>query len=406
MFALRIATRYVLARKSHRAVNVIAGIAIGGVAVAVAAMVVVLSIYNGFELLSEQRMSRMDPPLLVERADGRIIADADSLVNVLTAIDGVKAAQATITERALLVTEMGQMPVVFKGVDDDYADEIVCLDSLMEAGVYATRASTGYAAISVGVGVANKLAILPDRAPIAHLYVPRRVGRINPANPAAAFAEEAVMVSGVFRVDDQDIDADHVIIPLSTARNILMYDTEASAVEIAVANNDVARVKPLIAKAIGPQLIVKDRLEQRSENFRMIAIEKWVTFMMLLMVLVIALFNIVSTISLMIIEKRDNMSTLRAMGATNRNIGTIFAAQGFMITILGGLIGIVLGLALALAQEYGHFITLGTEPGQSLIDYYPVNVHAIDLLAVLGAVIVMSLIMMLTARVLARRSIQ
>lgn len=406
MFALKIALRYVLARKSHRAVNVIAMIAVGGVAVAVAAMVVVLSIYNGFEKLSEQRTSRMDPPLMVERADGRVIGNADSLAAEIAKIGGVDAAFPTITERALLVTDMGQLPIVFKGVGDDYSGAVVSLDSLIEAGVYATESSTDFPAISVGVGVANKLSIIPDRAPAAHLYVPRRVGRINPANPGAAFSEQTVIISGVFRVDNPDIDGDHILVPLSVARDILMYDTEATAIELAVTPENAATAQEAVAKALGDGFTVRNRIEQRQESYRMIAIEKWVTFMMLMMVLVIALFNIVSTLSLLVIEKRDNMSTLRALGATHRSIGSIFAIQGFVITLFGGIIGIILGVALALAQEYGHFITLGSEPGQSVIEYYPVSVRATDLLAVLAAVLAMSLVMSATARILARRSIR
>lgn len=396
--------RYVMSRKSHRAVNVIALIAVGGVAVAVAAMVVVLSIYNGFGVLSAQRMSRMDPPLLVKRADGKMIENADSVADVLENIDGVSAARPTLTERALMVTDMGQMPVVIKGVTDDYNNLIVSIDSIIETGEYAPQTTTGYPAVTVGVGVANKLNILPDRVPVAHLYVPRRLGRINPANPAAAFAEQTVMVSGVFRVDDPDTDGDNIIVPLETARELLMYDNEASSIEIA-ADNDVIAVEKAVQNALGQAFIVNNRLEQRQENFRMISIEKWVTFMMLSMVLVIAVFNIVSTLSLIVIEKRDNMFTLRAMGATNRDIGNVFAAQGFIITIFGGVAGIIVGVALALAQEYGKFITLGS-PGQSVIDYYPVSVHLTDLAAVLGAVTIMALIMMLIARLLAQRAIK
>lgn len=402
MLALKIAMRYVMSRKSHRAVNVIALIAVGGVAVAVAAMVVVLSIYNGFGELSAQRMSRMDPPLLVQRVDGRMIDNADSLATVLENIPGVTAALPTLTERALMVTDMGQMPVVIKGVPDNYNNNIVSIDSIIEAGEYATETTTGFPAVTVGVGVANKLNILPEHVPVAHLYVPRRVGRINPANPAAAFAEQSVIASGVFRVDDPDTDADHIIVQLTTARDLLMYDNEASAIELAT-DTDVITTQKAVQKAVGQIYSVLNRLEQRQENFRMISIEKWVTFMMLTMVLVIALFNIVSTLSLIVIEKRDNMFTLRAMGATNHAIGSVFAAQGFIITIFGGILGIALGVALALAQEYGKFITLG-EPGQSVIDYYPVSVRFPDLIAVLGAVTIMALIMMLIARLLARRA--
>ena len=382
MFPLRIAWRYVKARKSHRAVNIIAWIAVGGVAVAVAAMVVVLSIYNGFEQLSAQRMSRMDPQLLVQRTDGRMIENADSLAAALERIAGVEAADPVITERALIMTDMGQMPVVFKAVPAGYDRRNIALDSLMEAGAYATQTASGYPAAAVSVGVANKLAVIPEQAPLANIYVPRRVGRINPANPGAAFARESMVVSGVFRTDDQDVDADHIIIPLAVARELLDYYTQGSAVDL--------RLSP-DASAVKVQRAVQD-------------IEKWVTFMMLLMVLVIALFNIVSTLSLLVIEKRDNMSTLRAIGATRHSVGSIFAWQGFIVTVTGGVIGIVLGVALALTQEYGHVITLGSRPGTAVVDYYPVSLLVTDLLIVFAAVLAVSLLMTLVARLLAAKN--
>lgn len=392
------------ARKSHRAVNVIAWIAVGGVAVAVAAMVVVLSIYNGFGVLSAQRMSRMDPQLLVERRDGRTIQNADSLAEALRRITGVEEADAVITERALVMTDMGQMPVVFKAVPAGYNTRIIALDSLMEAGTYAQETASGYPAAVVGVGVANKLAILPDQAPLANIYVPRRVGRINPANPGAAFAKATMVVSGVFRTDDQDVDADHIIIPLAVARDILAYDTQGSAVELRLKPGaDAASVQSAVQDALTQQFSVQNRLEQRRENFRMIAIEKWVTFMMLLMVLVIALFNIVSTLSLLVIEKRDNMGTLRALGAKRHTVGSIFAWQGFMVTMAGGIIGVALGVALALTQEYGHVITLGSQPGTAVVDYYPVKLMFSDLFIVSGAVLVLSVLMTFVARLLARK---
>ena len=405
MFPLRIAWRYVKARKSHRAVNIIAWIAVGGVAVAVAAMVVVLSIYNGFEQLSAQRMSRMDPQLLVQRTDGRMIENADSLAAALERIAGVEAADPVITERALIMADMGQMPVVFKAVPAGYDRRNIALDSLMEAGAYATQTASGYPAAAVSVGVANKLAVIPEQAPLANIYVPRRVGRINPANPGAAFARESMVVSGVFRTDDQDVDADHIIIPLAVARELLDYDTQGSAVDLRLSPDASAvKVQRAVQDAVGDGISVQNRLEQRSENFRMIAIEKWVTFMMLLMVLVIALFNIVSTLSLLVIEKRDNMSTLRAIGATRHSVGSIFAWQGFIVTVTGGVIGIVLGVALALTQEYGHVITLGSRPGTAVVDYYPVSLLVTDLLIVFAAVLAVSLLMTLVARLLAAKN--
>lgn len=410
MLSLKIALRYILARKSHSAVNIIALISVGGVAVAVAAMVVVLSIYNGFEELSRRKMSRLDPQLKIERTDGRMIDNADSLAAVVGALPEIAAAAPTITERGLLVSGQYQKPVVFRGIDAGYNRELISIDSLMEAGVYAAETSTGYPAAQVAVGVANEMLINPLASPIAHLYVPRRVGRINPANPAAAFREQTMMVSGVFRVDDQDVDADNIIIPLDVAREILDYSTQATAIEVNVgagaSEADINGAAARLAAMLGDSYTVRDRLEQRREAFRMIAVEKWVTFMMLVMVLIIALFNIVSTVSLMIIEKRDNMRTLRALGATEHSVGSIFAAQGMLITVFGGIVGIVVGVALSFAQQYGRFIKLSGAPGSTVVDAYPVQVSVTDILAVAASVTIMSVLMAAVARLLAHRALR
>ena len=405
MLSLKIALRYLLARKSHNAVNVIAGIAVGGVCVAVAAMVVVLSIYNGFDTLARQRLSRLDPELMVQRADGGVIADADSLARVIAGADGVAGASPVVLERALAVTPTAQTPVLFMGVADDYSPQFARLDSLMiEGGLYATHTTAGQPAAQISVGVANQLVIPADVHPTLTLYTPRRVGRINPANPAASFRQADVAVSGVFRTDQNDLDADMIIIPLETARQLMDYDHQASSVSVALRDGvSATRAAQTLSQVLGSQYTVKDRLQQRSGEFQMIQIEKWVTFMMLVFVLVIALFNIVSTLSLLIIEKRGNMATLRAMGATRRQVRGIFAWQGIIITVAGGLLGTVLGVALSLAQEYGKFIKLGNGGDTTVIDSYPVRVDGTDLLAVMAAVVVMGLLMAAVTRLLTAR---
>lgn len=402
MLAFKIAARYLVAPKSHNVVNVIAIIAVTGVAIATAAMVVVLSVFNGFSDLAARHMSRLDPPLKITRADGRVIPDADSLAQAVARVDGVATAMPTLTERALIVTETAQSAVVFKGVPDGYDRSVVDIGGTILEGTYAPATEYGIPAAQLSVGVANRLLARPDPTLPLHLYVPRRQGRINPANPAAAFSGADVAVSGVYRVDQPDMDADHMIIPLATARQLLDYDTEAGAVEVAPkAGADVRDVKKALRKTLPPDLLVRDRLEQRVEAFRMISIEKWVTFMMLVFVLAIALFNIISTLSLLIIEKRDDMRLLRALGATRRTVRSVFTCEAWLITLAGGVAGIVLGVALSLAQQYGGFIKLAGDASLLTVEAYPVRVYAPDLLAVLGAVAVTGLVTAAVVRLLA-----
>ena len=367
-------------------------------------MVVVLSIYNGFDELAHRRLSRLDAQLQVTRADGRLIADADSLAAAFEALPDVAAAMPVIEERALMIYGNAQMPVRIKGVPRGYADELAPLDSLIIDGRYATVSTTGMDCAQASVGVANELMLMPSVAPVVDLYMPRRHGRINPANPMAAFRQAQTMVSGVFQVDQGDVDNDHVIVPLDVARDLVDTDAGGTAVELAVnPGRDADAVRDALRKQLGPDWSVKNRMEQRSEVFRMVAVEKWVTFMMLIFVLAIALFNIVSTLSLLIIEKKDNMATLRAMGATRATVGAVFGWQGFLTTVAGGVIGTVLGVAIALAQQYGHFITLGGN-GSTVIDYYPVRVDGTDLLVIMAAVIVTGALMALISRLLLKLS--
>jgi ABC-type lipoprotein release transport system permease subunit len=392
MLALRIALRYLLARKSHNAVNVIAIIAVLGVAVASAAMVVVLSVFNGFTDLAESHISKYDPEIQVTRADGRVIGNADSLAAALQADKDIAMAMPTLSERALISTYTAQCPVRFKGVPEHY-ERMNHLDRTIVDGVYAVCSTDDIPAVQISVGVSNSVMLHPNADSHIEIYVPRRQGRINPANPAAAFRSSKVVISGVFQVNQQDIDADGMIVPLDVARDLLEYDTEASAVEVSVADGgDVATVKSNLKARLGADYDVKNRLEQRAESFRMISIEKWVTFMMLIFVLVISLFNIISTLSLLVIEKRDNMATLRAFGATQSMVRRVFILEGWLITAIGGILGIAIGVALVYAQQTYHLIKIGGDSAALVVRWYPVHLLYSDMFVVFGCVLATGLL--------------
>jgi ABC-type lipoprotein release transport system permease subunit len=404
MLALRIALRYLLARKSHNAVNVIAVIAVLGIAVAAAAMVVVLSVFNGFTDLAQLHLSKYDPELQVTRTDSRVISNADSLAVVVGKEPGIAYALPTLSERALISTYSAQAPVQFKGVPEHF-ERMSGIDKSIVEGEYAVCTTDDFPAIQISVGVSNAVMLRPNADAHCDLYVPRRQGRINPANPAAAFTSASVAVSGTFRVNQSDIDADGVLIPLDVARDLLDYTTEATAIEIAVAKNvDIDKVQAALSAKLGADYVVKNRLQQRSEAFRMISIEKWVTFMMLIFVLVIALFNIVSTLSLLVIEKRDNMATLRAFGATQSMVRRVFILEGWLITAVGGIVGIALGVGLTLAQQNYQLIKIGGDPSTLTVTAYPVHLIPSDLLVVFAAVLATGLLTAQITRVFLKTS--
>lgn len=383
-----IAWRYLFTKKSHSAVNIISIVSVAGVAVATAAIVVVLSVFNGFANLTEQQLTDIDPDAKAIPARGKTIANGDSLALALSTLPGVAAAVPVVEERGLMMCSGVQMPVVFKGIPDGY-EAAVRLDSTIIDGA-AVNEWQGQPAMTLSAGVAVNTGARPGS--YVDLYVPRRVGRINPANPSASFRGEKLLATGVSRVNHPDYDNDRIYIPLSSARSLLEYGSEATAIEIAFEpGTDRQAAMRAVAQATGPDVKVLSRMQLQEYAFRMIAIEKWVTFMMLAFILVIASFNIISTLSLLVIEKRSNMQTLSAMGASRSLTTRIFICEGVLISLTGGLAGIILGSALALAQQLGHFIRLAGDPSQLAIAYYPCQLRPLDILIVLALVAAVAL---------------
>lgn len=415
MLALKIALRYLRARKSHNAVNIISLISVAGVAVATMATVVVLSVFNGFTDLAASHLSRIDPGLRLEPVEGKVIAGADSLAARLASLPEIAAASPVLRERGLLAVGDRQMPVVFQGVDFAASDSVTELSSLiidggMIAGADADGLFHGLPTALVAVGPAVRLQLRPSVDAEATLYVPRRVGRINPANPAAAYGGTPLAVTGIFRVDQPEYDADFIVIPLATARELLDYDGgEASAIEMRLSGEaDASRSlraveSELSAAGFSPgTYALRTQQEQQAESFRMIAVEKWVTFLMLVFILLIASFNVVSTLSLLVIEKRDNMVTLRALGAGRRLVGSVFMFEGWLIMALGGLAGAAVGIVLVLVQQHFGIIKLGADASALTIDVYPVRLAATDVALVLATVLALGLLIAQVARFFAK----
>lgn len=410
MLALRIALRYLRAKKSHNAVNVISLISLGGVAVATAAIVIVLSVFNGFNDLAAAHLSAMDPELKVLPAQGKVFPAADSLATLLAARPEIAAATPVLEERALLVGQAGQMPVVLKGVDPACYPSVVAINATVIDGQPIAPESPEAAAIPapmhIAVGVAVETGLRPGPDTGASLYAPRRRGRINPANPAASYRRADFTVAGVFRIEQPEYDADHVIVPLDDARRLLDYTAgEASALELRPApGTSVSEAIAATEAALGPDFRILTRLQQQEAAFRMIAIEKWMTFIMLIAILLIATFNILSTLSLLVIEKRDDAATIRALGAPAGLVSAVFRWEGALITASGGLAGIVLGSALALGQQAFGWIRLAGDPALLSTDAYPVRLAPWpDLAVVAAAVALIAAAVALASRLFTRK---
>lgn len=407
MLSLRIALRYLFAPKSHRAVNIISVISMAGVAVATMAIVVVLSVFNGFSDLAGSHLSLIDPDIKVIPAKGKVFGAADSLENVIRQTQGVAAVTPSLTERGLLVSGDRQMPVVFKGIDATSAPQVLDMDGLLIDGDYEDGSNIpGHVSgVQIAVGVAMDMGLRPSLYRAAELYVPKRSGRINPANPAASYLSAPLAVTGVFRVDQPEYDADFMFIPLSEARRMLEYDDDkAGALEIRLADASSAdRIAKILRDELGEDYTVLTRRQQQAETFRMIEVEKWITFLMLIFILLIASFNIISTLSLLVIEKRDNMATLRSLGAPRSLVRNILISEGWLITVTGGIAGIILGIGLSLVQEYFGIIRLSADPASLSVDVYPVRLEWGDVAAVFLAIVLTGLIISQISRIFTRK---
>ena len=362
---------------------------------------VVLSVFNGFADLAAGHLSRIDPEVKVVPASGSVLMDVDSLCEVLERLPEVRVAVPTLEQRGLLISDSQtptQTPVRFKGVTERY-NLVTDIDSVTIDGVFSPEGMYGYPGIQLSVGSAMSSGMRPQPGmSLGMLYVPRRMGRINPANPAAAYMGQRLSTTGVFRVNQPEYDTDYVLIPLDVARSLLSYTgTEASAIELSLTPGSSIPEKAI--RAVCGEVRVLNRQRQQANAFRMIEIEKWVTFMMLIFILLVASFNIISTLSLLVIEKRDDMRTLRALGASRTRIRRIFALEGWLITVIGGICGVATGVALGLLQQHSGLVKLNADASTLSITAYPVRVAAADVALVLASVAVVGLLISQITRI-------
>lgn len=383
---VKIALRYLVAKKSHTAVSVISFISVAAVAVTAMAMICVMSVFNGFRGLIDSKLSELEPDLKVSAADGHPIADADSLARAVGKVAGVAAAVPTVTGDALVIYGNRQIPVTLKGVTGDY-DRVTGLKSLIKDGgeFLLTDGSDDYCVMSVGAAAA--LEASPGYDPTCFIYAPKRVGVVNVANPASAFRRVPTYVAGVFEVRQGEYDRNYVFTSLSAVRRLYDYTEEAGAVEVALADGaDEDAVMKAVAAVVGDGYKIENRLMQHSQSLKMVNMEKWISTLLLLLILVVASFNVVSTLAILIIEKTGSIATLHALGADNRTIGRVFVVEGWLVSIAGAVAGLVAGIGLCLLQRQFGLIRLSADTSNLIVDAYPVAVSAADVCLVFAVV--------------------
>lgn len=382
LLSLKIAIRYLFSKKSHTAINAVSIVSVCGVAIATMAMICTLSVYNGFEEIISSLYSEIDPHLEVRAKAGKTLDTTASKVKLLTEIQGVEAVTPVVEDNALAIYGNKQQPVVIKGVPANYSSVNNIDDALID-GETMFADSIPYAVI--GVGISNTLMVAPHFLSPIYLYAPKRKAKVNLINPSTSFNARQVYCSGVFSISQSESDNKFVYVPIDVAKQLFDYTTEATLLEIKVADErNVGSIKKEAQKILGEEYVVKDRIEQKSEAFSMMAIEKWITFFMLLFVLIISAFNIIASVSMLIIDKKENIKTLHNLGGKESFITKIFFNQGVLISFIGAVIGVLLGLFLSLMQQHFGILKMGAN---FIVEYYPVKVIWSDVLLVMTVVV-------------------
>jgi len=385
-FSFRIAKRYLFSKKSHNAINIISGISAAGVGVGAMALVCVLSVFNGFELLISDMFSSFDPDLKITLTHGKTFDVNSPEMNNLRKMKSVAYFTEVVEENALLRFKDKQMPATIKGVSDDF-EKMTRIDSIMYDGKFTLNDGAFERAVP-GVGVASILGLGAHFIDPLYIYAPRRSSKINLLRPEKSFNQLGTFVSGIFSVKQLQYDDHFVIVSIKLARELFEYEkTKVSSVELKlVSGADHEKVQQEIKSLLGDRYQVKNRYEQQESFFKIMKIEKWFTYLILCFILLIASFNIIGSLSMLIIDKKGDIETLRNLGANNRLIRRIFLFEGWMIAGVGAVSGIALGTLLCLLQQYFGILKLGSG---YVVDAYPVLTNATDLLLVFITVLVM-----------------
>lgn len=384
-----IARRYLFSKKKHNAVNIISGISVCGVALATLAMVCTLSVFNGFQDMVAGFFTAFDPELKITVREGKVFRPDTEALQRVRALPEIEVWTETLEENAMVQYKDRQLMAVIKGVEDNF-EQLTSIDSLLYGtGQFILKDDVVEYGL-LGIDLMSQLGTGIQFVDPLQVYAPKRNVRVNLANPAAAFTREYLFSPGaVFVVNQEKYDAHYVLTSIDFARRLFHYDTEVTAIELKLnSDSDVSAVKKKIAGLLGEGFRVQDRYEQQADVFRIMEIEKLISYLFLTFILAITCFNVIGSLSMLILDKREDVETLRHLGADDRLIVRIFLFEGRMISVFGAVGGILLGLLLCFAQQQFGFITLGGGNGAFLVDAYPVSVHVMDVLLIFVTVIV------------------
>ena len=388
-----IAGRYLFAKKSHNVINIISAISAIGMAIGTAALIIILSVYNGFDSLIKSMMSNVEPDLLITPATGKVFVPEGETYDWIYDQPSVASMCCILQEQVFISYDGKQSLATAKGVDWVYEEESPLRNHLAEGEFRLHRGDIPLAA--VGASMAYELGLSPRFLAPIEIFYPARTRKISMANPLSSIESIKVWPSCTFAVNN-DIDSELMILPIEKMRELLEYNDEVSAVEIRLAEGtdrkELAELQQEIASRLGDGFKVKDRFQQNESLYKMMKYEKAAIYMILIFVIIIIAFNIFGSLSMLIIEKKQDIETLRYLGAQESLIRRIFILEGWMISLAGLGAGLVLGVGFSLLQQHFGFIKM---PGHFVVQAYPIIVSWSDILLTSAGVAVVGYIIAL-----------
>lgn len=388
-FPFYIARRYLFSKKSTNAINVISGISVVGVAITAMALIVTLSVFNGFHDMVASFFTQLDPQIKITPTKGKTVPADNAILTRIRQLPQVGVATEVMEDQALAVYGERQAMVIVKGVEDNFGQLTHIREVLEGDGDFELHAADMNYGI-LGMGVAYQLGTGYTYEHPLKIYAPRREGQLNMANPQEGFVEDELYSPGVlFSIKQGKYDKRYIITSIAFTRQLFNQQGMLSSLELRLKpGSNFEKVKKEMQEIAGEEFNIRDRYEQQDDTFRIMKIEKLMAYIFLTFILAIACFNIISSISMLMIDKKNDVITLRNLGATDKQIIHIFLFEGRMISAMGAVIGIIIGLLLCWIQQQYGIVRLGESEGSFVIDAYPVSVHPWDIILIFITVIV------------------
>lgn len=382
-FPFYIARRYLFSKKSTHVINIISGISVVGVAVATMALVVTLSVFNGFHDLVASLLTSFDPQIEIVPTKGKTAPADDPILTKIRNLPQVDVATESVEDQAMAIYKGRQAMIKVKGVEDNFSELSHINDILYGDGEFSLHAANLQFGV-VGIRLADNLGMTADWDGQLKIYAPKREGQLDLMNPTEGFVEDSVISPGVvFSVKQARYDRDYVLTSIAFARNLFGQQGMLSQLEIRLKpGSDLDAVKAEMQKIAGSKYRVLDRMEQQADTFKIMKTEKFIAYIFLTFILAVACFNIIGSLSMLIIDKKNDVVTLRNMGASDKQIVRIFLFEGRMISAIGAILGILVGLLLCWLQQVYGLVSLGRSSGSFIVDAYPVSVHPEDIIII------------------------